>query len=188
MKFGEELITELEEEIERMRAAQERRDERIRNWETDEEDCFISMRVEERAERLARDKIRLIKEDGGFGWFVEYATLDGKILNARWCECQSFVGFGKEWKLRVEMPDGKVIWTTADTRKGLARRGIKKVLAKRPAWYAFRSSDKGMLGVYTGEYALFPSSVNYATGEAAAKDPVEIKDYEEEQTKGEQTT
>lgn len=143
--------------------------ERIANWETDEEDCFISERVESRAINVDRDKIALIK-DGGCAWFAEYATLDGVLVNARWCNTK----FG--YSLRAEMPDGSVVWTSSNTAKGLEKRGLKRVECKRPAWYAFHSNGGGMYGVYTGEYVLFPSDYNYATGERAQDEPLEIRD------------
>jgi hypothetical protein len=169
MKYGAELIASLNEEIDRMIAAMDRRAERIANWETDEDDCFISERCESRTISVNRDKIRLI-EEGGCAWFQEYATLDGQIVNAKWCNTK----FG--YSLRAEMPDGNVVWTTADTEKGLAKRGLKKVECKRPAWFAFKSPYGGMMGVYSGDYVMFPSAVNYATGEDAPVEPLEIRD------------
>ena len=169
MVYGAELITKLENEIELMKGAIDRRAERIANWETDEDDCFISERCESRTISVNQNKIALIK-DGGCAWFAEYATLDGQIVNAHWCNTR----YG--YKLRVEMPDKSVVWTTADTAKGLAKIGLKKVSCKRPAWYAFKSSYGGMMGVYCGDYVLFPSDYNYATGEAANSEPLEIRD------------
>ena len=172
MKYGQELIAMLEEEIASYKGAMAERQERINAWQTDEDDCFISQRIDERGLALAKDKIALIK-DGGCMWFTEYATLDGTLIKARWCNTR----YG--YSLRAEMPDGSVIWTTADSAKGLAKKGIKKVLCKRPAWFAFHSSNNGMMGVYTGCYVPFPSDINYATGEPAAVEPVEIAPYEE---------
>ena len=169
MKYGIELVKQLESEIARMQDAMRNRAERIDRDETDIDDCFVSERVESRTISVNRDKIALIN-DGGCAWFAEYATLDGKLVNARWCNTK----FG--YSLRAEMPDGSVVWTTADTAKGLAKRGLKRVECKRPAWYAFKSSASGMLGVYSGQYVLFPSDVNYATGEAASDEPLEIRD------------
>lgn len=171
MKYGAELIAQLEEEIRATERAQANRRERINNWETDEDDCFISMRVDSRSIGVNRDKIALIKK-GGCEWFVEYATLDGHLINAHWCNTR----FGTS--LRAEMPNGEVVWTRANTQSGLAKKGIKKVLCLRPAWFCFRASGSGMLGVYTGSYVLFPSDVNYATGEDAGSDPIEIRDAE----------
>ena len=78
------------------------------------------------------------------------------------------------------MPDGSVVWTAADTKKGLAKVGLKRVLCKRPAWFALQSSGTGMWGAYTAEYRKFPSDVNYATGEIASADPIEIREWEED--------
>ena len=169
MKFGEELIESLERENELMRAAMERRAERIANWETDEDDCFISERVESRTISVNNEKINLIR-DGGCAWFREYATLDGQIVDAHWCNTK----FG--YSLRVKMPDGSVVWTTSETAKGLAKRGLKMVECKRPAWFAFKSPYGGMMGVYAGSYELFPSDYNYATGESAPAAPLEVRD------------
>lgn len=171
MKYGQELIKELEERIETTKSAMAERAERIEKGWTDIDDCFISTRCDDRSMQLYKDKISLIK-DGGTAWFIEYATLDGELVNARWCSTK----FGSS--LRAEMPDGQVVWTTAITQKGLARKGLKRVRCRRPAWYAFHSSQRGMLGVYTGSYQLFPSDYNYATGEPAGAEPLEIEDAE----------
>lgn len=172
MKYGLELIKTLEAEIASYTRVMADRDKRIANWQTDEDDCFISQRCNERDVALAKDKIALIK-DGGCMWFTEYATLDGTLIKAKWCHTK----YGHT--LRAEMPDGSVVWTTATSPKGLAKKGIKKVLCKRPAWFAFHSSASGMLGVYTGSYVPFPSDYNYATGESAKAEPVEIAPYED---------
>ena len=172
MKYGQELIETLEQEIASYQEAMNDRSRRIAEWQTDEDDCFISQRCDERGLELAKDKIALIK-DGGCMWFAEYATLDGTLIKARWCNTK----YGTS--LRAEMPDGSVVWTTADTAKGLAKKGIKKVMCKRPAWFAFHSSASGMMGVYTGSYVPFPSDFNYATGESATVEPVEIAPFED---------
>ena len=171
MTYGAELIKKLEAEIEVLQGAVDRREERIANWETDEDDCFISQRCESRGIQVAKDKIELIK-DGGCAWFHEYATLDGTLVKAKWCNTK----YGSS--LRVEMPDGSVVWTTSSTAKGLAKRGLKRVECLRPAWYAFSSPYSGMLGVYSGSYVLFPSDWNYATGEPAKAEPIEVRDAE----------
>lgn len=172
MKYGQELLEMLEQEVACYKEAMSDRRKRIDNWQTDEDDCFISQRCDERGLNLAKDKIALIK-DGGCMWFTEYATLDGILIKARWCDTR----YGRS--LRAEMPDGSVVWTTADTAKGLAKKGIKKVLCKRPAWFAFHSSQSGMLGVYCGSYVPFPSDFNYATGEYATAEPIEVAPYED---------
>lgn len=171
MKYGQELVKELEQEIATLQASISNRYDRIDAGMTDMDDCFISDRCEQRGIQLAQDKINLIN-NGGTSWFTEYATLDGQLVNAVWCNTR----YG--YSLRVTMPDGSVIWTTASTAKGLARKGLKQVECRRPAWYCFRASNSGMLGVYTGQYVLFPSDVNYATGEDAEDMPLEVRDCE----------
>lgn len=171
-KYGHELIESLRRDIETTQKAMENRAQRIEEGYTDVDDCFISMRCDERNLNLCKDKINLL-EDGGVAWFVEYATLDNALVNAYWCNTR----YGS--KLRAVLPDGSVVWTSASTKKGLAKKGLKMVQCLRPAWYTFKSSHGGMLGVYTGSYQLFPSDVNYATGEAASLEPIAIRDYEE---------
>lgn len=172
MKYGKELIEQLEGEIALMQESISNRIDRINDGMTDWDDCFISQRCEDRGISNNKDKIALIK-DGGCAWFLEYATLDGKLIDTKWVKTQ----YG--YSLRAKMPDGSVVWTTASTKKGLAKKGLKKVECKRPAWYKFSSGHGGMLGVYTGSYVLFPSDVNYATGEDATSEPIEIRDVEE---------
>lgn len=169
MVYGEELIAKLEREIQLMKDAMRNRIERINNCETDWDDCFISQRCEERGISNNEAKIALIRR-GGCEWFQEYATLDGQLVNAKWCNTT----YG--YRLRVRMPDGSIVWTSATTDKGLAKKGLKKVECLRPAWFKFSSSGSGMFGVYTGSYVLFPSDVNYATGEDASADPIEVRE------------
>ena len=171
MKYGQELIEQIKRDMEITQAAMENRAERINNGMTDIDDCFVSIRCDERQMGLCKSKIALL-EDGGTAWFTEYATLDGQLVEAHWCKTK----FGTS--LRAQMPDGRVVWTTACTKKGLAKKGLKMVECLRPAWFAFQSGNSGMLGVYTGSYITFPSDVNYATGEPACAEPLEIRDAE----------
>ena len=169
MKYGKELIESLEREIAVSRAAIADRSRRIADGWTDMDDCFLSQRCDERSISLAQEKIDLIK-NGGCSWFTEYATLDGTLVNAHWCHTK----YG--YSLRAVMPDGSVVWTTASTVAGLSKKGLKRVQCLRPAWFVFRSPVGGMAGVYSGSYELFPSDTNYATGEPASDEPIEIKE------------
>lgn len=171
MKYGMELVAELEREIALMQEARRDRAERIDNGLTDMDDCFLSERCEERGVANNREKITLIK-NGGCAWFVEYATLEGDLVEARWVSTK----YGTS--LVAKMPNGETVWTTATTAKGLAKKGLKRVECKRPAWYTFKGAN-GLLGVYSGSYVLFPSNVNYATGEPATVEPLEVREYKE---------
>lgn len=172
MKYGAELIAQLEAENVRLQAAREDRAQRVAAWQTDEDDCFLSERVEARTISTNRAKIDLLRR-GGLAWFQEYVTTDGEPVEARWCDTR----YG--CRLRVVFPGGRVVWTSAETPRGLARLGLRKVWAQRPAWFAFRSSASGLMGVYSGAYVLFPSDTNYATGEPAPAAPVRIVEGEE---------
>jgi hypothetical protein len=170
MLYGTELIESLERQNERLIKAMDDRMERVFAGDTDWDDCFISQRCETRGLNNNKDKINLLK-NGGCAWFTEYATLDGTLVKARWCDTK----YGLT--LRAVMPDGSVVWTSSRTEKGLAKKGLKTVQCLRPAWFAFKSSANGMFGVYTGDYELFPSDTNYATGEPASDEPIEIRDW-----------
>ena len=75
MKYGQELIEQLEKEIKVLQESISNRIDRINDGSTDWDDCFISQRCESRGIDTARRKIELIN-DGGCAWFPEYATLD----------------------------------------------------------------------------------------------------------------
>lgn len=171
--YGQALIERLEAQRETIKKQIADREGRIARWETDEDDCFISMKVDSDSLSQIDMKLHLLR-NGGTSWFCEYATLDGTLINARWCSTK----YGT--RLRAVMPNGEVVWTSSATAKGLAKKGIKRVLCKRPAWVRFYSGDSGMMGVMTGSYGEFKSDVNYATGETASAEPIEIKDYEEQ--------
>lgn len=164
--FGQELIAQLEDELQRWQQSREERQERIDAGRVEPEDCCIS----EWSDRLQLDgcsrKLALLRS-GGLAWFREYATLDGVIVPARLVSNR----FGVRY--RVSMPDGKVVWTTARTAAGLAKRSLKTVHCLRPAWYKLHCDD-----LMSGGWALQPADVNYATGEAAGEAPVQVKDCE----------
>lgn len=168
-RYGEELVHELEQEIEEYKRQMSDRARRIDDGFTDMDDCFLSQRCEERGLANAREKIDLIRR-GGTSWFIEYATLDGELVEAHWCKTR----YGS--KLRAVMPDGQVVWTSATTKAGLAKKGLKAVRCRRPAWFKFSSGGSGLFGVYSGTYVIFPSDFNYATGEDAQVEPLEIED------------
>ena len=99
MVYGQELINRLEQEVALNKKAISDRIDRINQGLTDIDDCFISQRCEERGIRNAEDKIRLIK-DGGCSWFREYATLDGTLVDAHWCNTK----YGSSPELCGQLP------------------------------------------------------------------------------------
>ena len=163
--FGEELIRSLQKDIERNHDSIADRERRIMDGRTDMDDCFLSQHNDEFMLRGARQKIALLKS-GGLAWFRDYQTLEGFPVKAKWVQ-----GAWGE-RLRVYMPDGKTVWTSAKTAKGLAKNGLKAVAALRPAWFKIDSQGLG-----TETWTMFPSDKNYATGKPAGSDPVEVMDW-----------
>ena len=76
---------------------------------------------------LLEAQMELIK-NGCQRWFFAYATLDGQVCDHRWVNTK----YG--YKLVVDMPDGSSVWTTAQTAKGLAKKGLKQVEVRKVAW------------------------------------------------------
>ena len=169
MLYGKELIKSLENTIERNKEIIGNRIDRINNGSTDMDDCFVSQHFDDMAITEAKRKIELIN-DGGTAWFDEYATLDGQLVE--YTECITQYG----WTRRFEMPNGEVVFTSAHTAKGLAKKGLKMVRCLRPAWYEFKAHGTGLMGAYAGDYELVPSDVNYATGEDTSTEPIKIEE------------
>ena len=169
MLYGKELIEKLQNTINSNKETINNRFDRISDGSTDMDDCFVSQHFDEMAISEAEKKIKLIN-NGGAAWFNEYATLDGQLVNSAECITQ----YG--WTRRFEMPNGEVVFSSAHTAKGLAKKGLKEVRCLRPAWYEFKSCGTGMMGAYSGDYVLVPSDVNYATGEKASEEPIKIEE------------
>ena len=79
-------IADLEAQIARTQAVMDERNERIAKGETDEDDCFISIKVNSDAIKEANMQIAIIKQ-GGTAWFDWYMDMDGNpCTDARWVE------------------------------------------------------------------------------------------------------
>jgi len=170
--YGEKLINELQEQSDRAEKSIDQRARRIAEGETDIDDCFVSQNTEYLIISEDKLKIDLIK-DGGTAWFTEAATLDGKLLKSRWINTRYGARF------LVEREDGTTFMTSSQNPKVLAKRGIKLVSVKRPAWYELRCNRaaSGMYGAYTARPVLVPSCYNYATGQTVDQ-PLEVKEWE----------
>lgn len=92
MKYGQELIAELEKELAQKIETARERSERIYSGQTDEEDCFLSIKANAAGQAVTKAKIDLLKK-GGTTTYEFLATPDGKILNAKQIETK----YGESW-------------------------------------------------------------------------------------------
>lgn len=149
-------VDELKAQRKRITEAQRSRAQRIANCEVEEIDCALSVRADRDMLNLIDAQIELLN-NGCTAWFEEYATIDGRLVDGRWVDTR----YGM--KLVCEMPNGETVWTTANTQKGLARRGLKKVMVKRVAWAKLMSNGNSIAsGCYVKRY---PAHLNRLTGE-----------------------
>ncbi len=169
--YGKDLEMELMEDLKRFKTIALDREKRIDDGMTDYDDCFVSIQSESIGKQKTEMKLNILQNDG-FSWFEEFATLDGALCKSALCETR----YGFRW--RIETPDGQVIWTSAETKKGLARIGLKKMLCKRPAWVKYEGFGTGLAGALNGTCVVFPSNTNFATGLPADREPIEIREVE----------
>lgn len=164
-------IESLENEIKHLESIIQNRDERIKRGEVDEDDCFISMKVNSDGIKAANMKINIIK-GGGTAWFDWYKDMNGvPCTDANWVQTK----YGLS--LCVNFADGRTVWTTATTEKGLAKKGLVKVEALFPAWVKSYSHERGLLGVFNSSVGIYRAELNRATGEYHPE-PYEIRELE----------
>ena len=163
-------VEELKAQLDRINEIRRDRAERIANCEVESTDCALSIMADREQADLINAQIEII-ENGGTSWFQEYATLDGVLVDGRWVDTR----YG--YKLVCDMPDGETVWTTANTEKGLARRGLKKVMVRRTAWAKLASNGSSIAsGCYVKRY---PALLNRATGEYSETfEAIEVKEYD----------
>ena len=132
MKYGAELIAELEAEILHRRGIQDDRSQRMANNEMDLDDCFVSVNATKDAISELKAKIEILKR-GGVSTFERIATLDGNIIeNSRIIDGK----YGKCWLVDgtfVSIPSygckaGKEVWQKAGFKNHADAR--KKLMAE----------------------------------------------------------
>ena len=150
--YGEELKKAIIAERDNLQAAIDRRSERIKNWETDEDDCFLSQRVEENAIHECNMKLRILDGDGCMdfnGWF----DADGKEVRVRYVHTR----YG-----------GAYVWNGifASSEKALMKKtGLIRKIIRVPVWTKFSTPYSGLLGAYCGGYEEVRWHTNMVTGE-----------------------
>lgn len=96
--YGEELRQSILRQREHTIEVMRRRDERIANWQTDEEDCFLSIRVDEQALSNYQKQLDILDGDG----LMDYETIideDGQEVRLRWAHTRyGWKCVGWDWR------------------------------------------------------------------------------------------
>lgn len=166
--YGQKLAEDIQKRIEDTYKIIDNRNERINNWETDEDDCFLSQRTDEQAISNYRKQLDILKTDG----FMDYQIYVDKN------NVEHSIGYFRNKFGRysyVTTIDNQKIYANSEAalmkKTGLI---IKKV--KVPCWTKFCSNGSGLYGVYTGSYEICRWHTNMVTGEYFGFDKyIEIK-------------
>lgn len=152
--YGAELAKEIELRKQLTLETMKRRDERIDRWETDEDDCFLSIRVEEQAITECDMRLEILKGDGLMD-FVAVIDENGKEVNVH--------SFRNRWGGYSVVGNG-VFASSVDAL--LKKTGWTKQTIRVPVWTKFvGGSGGGMCAVYTGSIKRVRWHTNMVTGE-----------------------
>lgn len=150
--YGKELRALIVAERERMEAAIESRAQRIANWETDEDDCFMSQRVEEQAIANCNKQLHILDGDGLMD-FTAVFDENGQEVYVKWVHTRyggAYVGRG----------------IFASSRKALLKKtGWHEEMIRVPVWTRFEAAGSGLYGAYAGSYEEVRWHTNMVTGE-----------------------
>ena len=150
--FGEELKAVISRQKATLQEAIENRAERIRNGETDEDDCFMSQRVEENGIRECNMQLEILDGDGCMD-FDAWFDADGNEVRVRWVSTR--YGFRC-------VCDG----VFASSEKALAKKmSLTQKTIRVPVWTKFSTPYSGMMGAYCGSYERVRWHTNMVTGE-----------------------
>ena len=152
--FGEQLANSIRQERQRYIEAMERRDKRIAGGLTDEDDCFVSIRVEEQGIRKCDMRLEILSGDGLMDFEAIFDT-DGHEVNVR--------NFPNKWGGTSYV--GRGIFASS-LNALLKKTGWIKKTIRVPVWTKFcAGSGGGMCAVYTGRECLVRWHTNMVTGE-----------------------
>lgn len=154
MKYGKELAESIRESIRHTEEIQKRRDERIADGWTDEDDCFMSIRVEEQALANYRMQLKILDGDGLMNYEAIFDE-NGKEVRTHW--------FRNKWGGDTIVGNG----VFASSEKALLKKtGWTKKTIRVPVWTKFYGgSGGGLCSVYTGSYQQCRWHTNMVTGE-----------------------
>ena len=155
--YGEELRKIVLATKQRAIDAIDRRSERIANWETDEEDCFVSQRVEENAIRECDLQLNILDGDGCMD-FDAVMDENGNERRVR----QVHTRYG--WKYVADVSKDNTVWASSMNAL-LKKTGWHTETIRVPCWTKFSTPYGGMMGVYCGSYEVVRWHTNMVTGE-----------------------
>lgn len=151
--YGNELREQILKARETTLACIRNRQERINNWQTDEDDCFMSIRADEQALDKYAMELEILDGDGTQDWSV-ILDENGEEVRTHW--------FKNKWNRYTIVGRG----VFASSEKALLKKtGWTKATKRVPVWVKFVSNGSGLCGVYTGSYEVVRWHTNMVTGE-----------------------
>lgn len=152
------IVTTAQIEEQRQRAVADlaRMDNNIAECRYDLNDCFVSHKLDQEEIRACDMQLKILK-NGGVWTFKGYTDLDGNLLST-----STFTNkFGGLTTAYYNPVTDTTIYSSANTAKGLLKKGIKPVDYEAPAWAKVRSGN--MFGQF---YAvIYEAKYNRCTGE-----------------------
>lgn len=140
--------------IEAIEAIQKDRNERIANCETDEDDCFMSARIDEQSLAKLKKQLAILETDG----CMDYEAIvdgNGNEVNVHW--------FKNKWGGYSIV--GRGVFASSEQAL-LKKTGWTKKTIRVPVWVDFVAGNGGgMCSAYTGGYKNVRWHTNMVTGE-----------------------
>ncbi len=151
-----ETLEKLREELERLRAEEKRREQKIANQEMDLEECFVTRWATRLNIELVQAKIEIL-ENGGLAEFPALYDLEGNLV----CDRTVKTRYGKAFPVERE---GGTEWVGCGLKpQTYEKKGYRLGTVKKPAWaYIEGNGGTGLAGAHACYVKIFPADVNYA--------------------------
>jgi len=146
-----EWISELESEIEAQKKSQAERQARIDSWQTDIDDCFVSIRMSDINQRLSEARLHIV-QNNGLATFDAWFDQEGKEVDVKWVKT----------KYNKYALVGRGIF--ASSERALTKKTgwvMKKIQA--PAWAKIVAGGSGMYGAFNSSVSIYRISENKIT-------------------------
>lgn len=151
--YGEELRKSVLEHRQRLIEAMDRRQERIDNCETDYDDCFISIHIEQDGIKACNMQLQILDGDG----MMDYST----VVDENGNEVRLHF-FTNKWGRESVVGNGVF---ASSVNALLKKTGWTEKTIRVPAWTKFIASGNGMCGVMNGSTQVVRWHTNMKTGE-----------------------